>query len=203
MPNEDQELAVKIWDAIKRRSLPPDLPPENLRFHFLVEQVRDLVTEEDIPLLMEVASGWGPLGQMGVRLLKKFSAHPCVRRYFVERWSGTEEYELRLPLMWRLLDDPDLPLGIHGEIHQFVINNLERYRVDVARWRGGPERVIQGCREDLANPRYPKSKHWAYIYTVLASPDREAAANLVRENMGVEGSFEASVLRQLLELLER
>jgi hypothetical protein len=78
-----------------------------------------------------------------------------------------------------LLDNPDLPLFLREEILNFYLRTWDEGRAYMTRLVGGADRILEWVGKRLADPRFPVSKHWAYVLVLGYNPDREGVEQLI------------------------
>jgi len=145
-----------------------------------VDVARSLIRDSDIERLLALTRGQRPaVRRTAITLLQRFATRPEVSAALRKLWLDDADFEVRYAVLWRLLDDPELPFSIHREIFDFIKDNWLRFSEVNRGWYGEPERIIPGVRVRLDDPSFPDSKTWAYLCILLSSPDKKAARELI------------------------
>lgn len=167
-----------------------------------VDSLRKQIRQSDIEYLMRIARGNQPANRnLSISLLRPFDQEKEVKDFFRSEWQLSTEYEHRLELMWRLLDDENLPLALHEEIFTFVKANIDRFTRDRVEWCGGPDRVLDVVEQRLSDPRFPRTKDWVYLCATLGSPDKNRVTALISRYRQSEIPFVAEVADFLFQYL--
>lgn len=165
-----------------------------------IDTARSLIKEDDLPKLLELlTSERRAVMFMAITLLNRFVTHPKVSEALKEIWAAHLDYETRYTLLWRLLDDPHLPLEFHREILSFIKQDWSRFLKSAGAWYGTPANIMTGVEARLKAPSFPESKAWIYLCVALASPDSEAVKRLINGYTNSRNSFVADVARGLLQ----
>jgi hypothetical protein len=144
-----------------------------------VDAGRKLIREEDVPKLLSLAAReQHPVKATAITLLQPFATRPEVSERLMQLWKE-DDFETRYAVLWRLLDDPQLPAPIHREIFEFIRNNWSRFLNVAGGWYDEPERIIPAVRDRLNDPKFPDSKTWVYLCVLASSPDKDTARELV------------------------
>lgn len=86
-----------------------------------------------------------------------------------ELWLGASPY-VRSHLLWRLLDDEELPSAWHSQLFEFVLQNWHTFRGSVVQFLGpDDEHVVIRALERYGDPSFPRSKKWAYLCSVACA----------------------------------
>ncbi len=169
----------------------------------MVDKLRDLVEERDIPKLMEMVMATGVDFELAVSLLRKFDTRADVKSFLLDQWNRFDDFEHRIVLMWRVLDDENLDLNVHENIYTFVKNNKERFMEEIVEWYGGAERVLDAVKSRLSDSSFPRTKDWVYLYLATGSSDRNAATELVKSYANSKNGFLRKVVEEVLPCLEK
>ncbi|MBN9659209.1 MAG: hypothetical protein J0H49_13570 [Acidobacteria bacterium] len=103
--------------------------------------------------------------QEGVRaafylaLVKPFAISSEVRSLLARRFDSASP-SLRTELLWRLLDDPSLPLATHQRLFDFVKDHWDSFQGCLS-YLGTPEEIVLSVLRRIAE--CPESKRWIYL----------------------------------------
>lgn len=71
---------------------------------------------------------------------------------------------MRTQLLWRILDDPTLPMEWHNRLFQFVLAEWDTFQASSVKFLGpSHELVIIRALERYGDPSFPTEKKWAYL----------------------------------------
>lgn len=191
------EVAVRFTaDAIvahlESGALPDEGDAARLLYAAEIKTMRELVAQRPplVERLLQIAEReTGARPAFALALIR----HACsqaatavrLRRLFDER--AATDPALACHLIWRVLDDPDLPEDWHKRLSDYLMDNWEAWKQHLAEFREpGPAGMIEVIRGRLSDPSYPSSKKWIYLFCLpdgLASDGREAE-RIVREAAG-------------------
>jgi hypothetical protein len=102
-------------------------------------------------------------------------------------------------LLWRILDDPDLPAEWHQRLFDFVLGEWATFQAVSAKFLGPREELVVRTLERYADPAFPESKKWAYLCRVpRASADPKAERALLLVGMMSPHAFTRFVAEQLM-----
>ncbi|MCC5846777.1 MAG: hypothetical protein JJU29_01690 [Verrucomicrobia bacterium] len=149
------------------------------------------------------------------RLMRTICSEPIVRLHLQEIWTRKDLSDLeRNTLLWRLLDDPELPTTLHRDIWEWIKSNRDSFvaayieYVDIL--LNGPEKKYTdnyACLADsIENGRLPNplSKRWIYVATGVIcaknAQDRASAkALMARYSDLLKGTFYDSIQGELMK----
>lgn len=87
--------------------------------------------EDDKDILKDTASLAAtplPLRRFCIKLLRKFELHPDIKFYFYDLWLHSDDYEIKLEVLWSLLGYSDLSQEIFAEIsNHFNAANWDKW----------------------------------------------------------------------------
>ncbi|MBK5275595.1 MAG: hypothetical protein JJE30_11155 [Desulfuromonadales bacterium] len=177
------------------------LAPSDVQVWKKTPFVNDLcaaVQESDMPALFSLMekADW-MVANLATSLLRKFKDDPKVRRQYVDVWCNWgRPLEVRLCVMYPLLDYPDLERELHGEFFATIMQNTDRFKAFALTYFATPNDVLPTAidRIKTATP----SKLWIYLCNALASPDVAGARAFIESNTGNSDQFVARVARTLL-----
>lgn len=159
---------------------PKDEDSDKLNQVPLIDALRSRIITDDLTWITEVvAAESGSLAAFYLSLIKNFDTRSDIRDMLRHRWKTATPY-LRAHLMWRILDDPQLPDEWHRTIFDFVIAEWETFSEVVRMFLGGPKDVIPNVLRRLGDASYPESKKWInFCRLPEIAEDQEAAKALV------------------------
>jgi len=174
-----------------------------------VDYCRELIQDSDAEWLKSLASSSSkPL----IRELAISLMHPLcrknnrdIRAYLEHLWNVSKEYNIKMQIMWRLLDYDDLPVDLHRDIYEnFVVPNWDKWLPYIVDKFGGKEKVFSSCRERLNNPSsFPPSKAWVYLCAATGGKeeDKEMVRDLLTRYSNSNESINSEVANKLFEYL--
>lgn len=171
-----------------------------------VDYCRELIQDSDAEWLKSLASSSSkPL----IRELAISLMHPLckknnrdIRAYLENLWNSSDEYNIKMQVMWRLLDYDDLPVDLHGGIYKnFVVPNWNKWLPYIVDKFGGKEKVFSSCQKRLNNPSFPASKSWVYlcVATGCKGEEKENLKMLINQHLESKDSINSIVANKLLE----
>jgi hypothetical protein len=185
---------------IRKGHQPKDNDSDRLNQVPLIDALRSRITADDLPWIMaviEVESG--SLAAFYLSLIKNFDTQSDIREILRHRWETATPY-LRAHLMWRILDDPQLPEEWHRAVFNFVIAEWETFSEVVRKFLGGPQSVIPNVLRRLGDASYPESKKWInFCRLPEIAEDQEAAKALVNLGRLMPDPFCKEVAEVLLQ----
>jgi hypothetical protein len=169
----------------------------------VVDALRRCVGEADVPLLLERAgSPWNASAALAVSLLRRYAGNVDVQEALRKLWHDDPTFERRFELLFRLLDDPTLPIELHQEIHAFVFAHRERFAHENIRWAGGRAFIWDRVRTRLADSSFPRQKAWIYLLMAADAGNDAATAELLAPYVATDdfnGRVAAALLREVQE----
>lgn len=173
-------MADAIIAYIRAGHLPTEEAADYMnRFPLIDEFRRARITEEDLPWLIEVVRRESRMvGAYCLSLLRKYDERDDVKTFLRSRWETADAF-FRAQLIWRLLDDPDLPQEWHRKLFNFVLAEWEAFRDSQVRFMG-PHDALTNCLIRISDPDFTASKKWAYLCAAAAAGKRAGAMALVK-----------------------
>ena len=169
-----------------------------------IDILRGEIGEKDAVYILKTIPNQSVMaGNMLISLLRNYSEQPAFKSWFIDHWYNTNDYNRRLTLLWRLLDDSSLELTMHEQLYKFVRENLVTFLDDTRDWLGGKEAMLEACKNRLSDPTFPRTKDWIYLCSATGSPDTEGAVSLLGEYKSSQGDFTAKVAGDLLDKLRK
>lgn len=103
-------------------------------------------------------------------------------------------------LIWRLLDDPELPLDWHQTLFKYVLDHWDSWKRHSAEFEEpGPRETATVVESRLGDPTFPASKKWIYLLCLpdgLAA-DLEEARRIVERETGSSDNFRSHVAQEI------
>lgn len=173
-----------------------------------IKMMRELVAQRPalVERMLQIAeSETGARPAFALALIRHACSQPEIaarlRRLFGERAEA--DHGLACHLVWRVLDDPDLPGEWHKRLINYLIDNWDDWKRHLAEFKEpGPDGMIPVILGRLDDPTYPSSKKWIYLLCLpdgLAS-DRHEAERMIR---GAARSDEENIRSVAEALLSR
>ena len=162
-----------------------------------IDTLRSQVTEADLAWITPpISEDDGPRAEFYLALLKPLATNTGIRALLTQRFETASPY-LKMQLLWRLLDDPDLPRATHRTLFDFVTSEWDTFQGCVS-YLGTPSEVIQAALRRLAE--CPETKRWIYLCCMPQyATDQRAVKGLLKVASGSADAFTADVSRVLLE----
>lgn len=166
----------------------------------IIDAMRQQVTERDLTWIFEgLQRESGEVAGLYLSLLRKFTGDADVQQRLRDRWSTATPF-LKAHLMWRILDDPDLPQEWHERLFAFVLEKWGTFQQVSLKFLGTPQTVVTQALRRLGDPSFPASKKWAYLCRVPeVAEDREAARALLSLGRNMSDPFAQEVAGTLLK----
>jgi hypothetical protein len=195
-------LCKKVIEDIRQGTTIDDKLLISLNEKKYVQTLRNLVEDSDISILMQMTES-SDRGKflIAINLVRKFVDRPEIKNFLKELWQKNADYERRLVLMWRILDDEELNKKFHEEIYNFVKNNFSRFSTDCADWHGGADRVLESCKLRLSDQSFPRTKDWAYLCIAIGSSNKYSIVKLLKSYESNSDAFVRKVSTDLLSYL--
>ncbi|MCX7176048.1 MAG: hypothetical protein NT159_19415 [Proteobacteria bacterium] len=154
----------------------------------------------DMPALFSLmeSADW-PAANLATSLLRAFKdAELKVKKQFLDTWNNKQRpLEVRLCVMYPLLDYPDLPRAMHEDFYATVLNNMDRFKTFALTYFATPSDVLPTAIDRIRDPKYPVSKRWIYLCNALASPDTEGSRQFIESYKDDSDKFVAKVAQNL------
>jgi hypothetical protein len=145
-----------------------------------VDVARNLIRDSDIARLLMLTSDQRPtIRRTAITLLRRFATRPEVSAALRKVWLSEADFEVRYAVLWRLLDDPQLPTYVHREIFDLIKDKWLEFSETNREWYRETERLIEGVRARLRDPSFPDSKTWGYLCILSSSPDKKTSRELI------------------------
>jgi len=165
-----------------------------------INYLRSQVKEKDIDKVIKLFESNNQKGirLLAINMLQNVRNDKRVRVFFHNKWQKHSEYDVRNPLMWRLLDYSDLEIKVHESIYDFVMENWDKWLENQVQWAGGPDNVLSTFENRLNDTSFPETKHWAYLCACMGSQDKESVRNFLLRYAESSISINAKVAKSLL-----
>ncbi len=182
-------VAEAIIAHLQNGAFPDESDAARLLYAAEIKIIREIAAERPalVDRMLQIAeSETGARPAFALALIRHACSQPEIaarlRQLFDER--ATADPGLACHLVWRVLDDPDLPGDWHRRLFNYLINNWDAWKRHLAEFQEpGPDGMIAAVRSRLDDPTYPSSKKWIYLLCLpdgLASDRREAEC-MIRE----------------------
>lgn len=185
-------VASAIVAYLESGAVPEEGYAARLLYAAEIKIMRELVAQRPplVERLLQIAeTETGARPAFALALIRHACCQPetaaRLRRLFDER--AATDPGLACHLVWRVLDDPDLPDDWHKRLIDYLMSNWDAWKQHLSEFKEpGPEGMIAVIRGRLADPTYPSSKKWIYLLCLpdgLAS-DGQEAERIIREAAG-------------------
>ncbi len=197
----DQYLAIKVLEDFKEGRTISSGVCADLHQYPLIDRIREQAGIDSIDALLScVGGGGGEQASLALAILRPHATTDRVRARVGAAWTAQSDYTARFPLVWLLLDDPELGAPVRASIQSFVRANLPRFLNDVRSYFAIPEEIVPGYRKRLTDPTFPQSKKWIYLISACASDNASAVRELLEEYVT---DADAEMRATAQEMLER
>ncbi len=172
IPPTHSRSARDILEQLRSGAVPSAAEALDLHTATVLDELRPLIEPSDIGWIFAVAATADD-ERVGLymSLLAPYAQRPDVQEAVRKAWDEGSVY-LKTVLLWRLIDDPNLPIAWHRKLFGFVLVEWEAFqRHSLSFFDGQDEVVITKSLERYFSPSIPESKKWAYLCSV-ANVDR-------------------------------
>ena len=139
----------------------------------------------------------GAMAAFYLALLQPFATKESVRSILAHRFETAGPY-LKSQLLWRLLDDPDLPVAMHENLFRFVMADFMSFQNASAAYLGNPADILPAALGRIADG--PPSKRWIYLCLLPQyAENQHAVKGLLAVAADSADTFTAQVARTLME----
>jgi hypothetical protein len=198
--------AQTIVARLESGAFPDETDAARLLYAAETKIMRELVAHRPalVERMLQVAEAEaGARPAFALALIRHACSQPDIaarlRRLFDER--AATDPALACHLVWRVLDDPDLPEEWHSRLIDYLMSNWDAWKQHLAEFKEpGPGAMIAVIQGRLDDPTYPSSKKWIYLLCLpdgLASDGHEAE-RMIREAAGSGEGNIRSVAEALL-----
>lgn len=193
-------VADAIIAYMRNENRPTDEEADFLDRMPMISALRERISESDIPWLLKVVEKEsGPIAGLFCSLLRNHIHRQEVKICLESRWN-TANLLLKNRLMWRMLDDPDLPGEWHRRFFDFVLADWNNFQDSGLKFYGGSQQALGNILSRLADPAFPSSKKWIYLCSAAGVvEDRNAAKAVVDSGRSMNDPFAREVAEILLK----
>ena len=194
-------LAEKIMEDVRSKQPIDDELLKELTSVPQIDYLRTKVNNEDIDLILSLASAESKaLRSFAIVLLRKVKDDERVKSFIRDAWKKAGEdmdILLKMDLMWRLLDYPDIHISVHKEIYEFIKEHWECWIEDVTHSFGGKNNILDSIEKRLSDSSFPETKKWIYLCVSVASPDITGVKRLLSKYENSDNPFVSEVVAYL------
>ena len=193
-------VADAVIFSLRAGNLPDEESGDYLNRLPIVDMLRDRINKDDLQWIIEVLEKeTGEVAGLFLSLIRKFDLQPDVKSFLRNRWESANAF-LKAHLMWRILDDPELPEEWNRKIFDFILAEWETFHKVSLKFLGTPETVVMQALKRIGDPTFPDSKKWSYLCRVPeVASDQESAKALVSMGLTMKDPFAREVAGILLE----
>ncbi|MDO8721476.1 MAG: hypothetical protein Q7J31_04520 [Syntrophales bacterium] len=172
----------------------------------LIDYCRKFITNNDKDWIIDTASKTTnpPLTrELAISLMHPIKDDPKIHDFLFQTWKKSRAYNIKLQIIWRLVDYKDLPVEMHRDIYRkFVVPNWDKWVPYLVDKCGGKNGVLNDINKRLNNPAFPPSKAWVYLTVVTGcrTADRPAAKMLIESYFNSQDSINAEVSKDLIDV---
>jgi len=155
------------------------------------EEIPKLLSGDDIDWIIKGAESSDiRIKKFVLRFMRVVKDHPGIRTFLCDQWDQTNDFNIQISLMWRMLDYPDLEQEYHTKIYQCIKDHFNEFYDDI--WKATTQR--------LSDQRYPESKKWIYLCAACAYKDKGKVRELLAQYQASSIPFVAKVAEELSSL---
>lgn len=149
----------------------------------LVEKIRSMIDSNDFQILKKLIDMPDfNLVRLGIILLQPLQGkNSQIQQLLLDKWNSTAwaspqaEFNVKLELMFRLLDDPNLELKVQESIYDYVLRNHKEWltaALEYFPFEGDYDKLKELIENKLKDQRFPPTKSWLYLLILNAHPDK-------------------------------
>lgn len=193
-------ISTALANHMRAGHLPWEQEADYLNRLPLIDFLRIQITESDLPWILRVIDTQsGEVWGLCLSLLRRFSSRGDIQEMLRSKWSEADSFN-RAHLMWRLLDDPDLPSDWHERLFDFVLKEWSMFKQVSTKFLGTPDTIISQALLRMGDSSFPDSMKWAYLCRVPeVAKDQMAAKSLITLGASMPDPFCRRVATVLLE----
>ena len=194
-------LAEALVHHLRSGAVPTEEEADLMNRLPIIDCLRDRAKRPDVDgwLMPAVSNQEGECAGLCLSLLRKFDTDPATCDSLKQRWSTASSF-LKAHLLWRILDDPDLPQEWHQRIVDFILREQEAFHAASLKFLGPPERAAEIARKRFHDPKFPTSKKWSYLCRVVGTAcDAQEARRFLQDSLRDPDPFTQRVASLLLE----
>ena len=201
LPFDPGFVARAVVDFLRNGARPSEEESDVFNRHPQVDWLRETIRPDDVmKWLIPSVSEDSEYAGLCLSLLRKYDEQPDVQEFLKARWQTASPF-LRAHLLWRILDDPKLPMEWHETVFQFVLDHMGQFHAVSLRFLGTSEDVVESARERYEDPRFPTSKKWAYLCRVAGIAANKAEAKAFLQDALLDShAFNKHVAQTLLQI---
>lgn len=205
MAKVNEYLAKKIMKDLRYdEAIDDDVLKELIQVPH-IDYIRAEVNDSDIDTLLKLASIRNEVSRsFAIALLSKVKDNECVKEFILESWNNANDSEimLKMDLLWRLLDYPDIKSALHEEIYKFIRENWTCWIKDVEHSYGGTDNILDNIKKRLVDHNFPETKKWIYLCVSVTSSDIKGVRELLSEHENNTNPFVTKVVQDLQLVLK-
>lgn len=193
--------AASIVEALRNGERPTEREAAAMKRRPLIDELRNCVVAEDVPRFLSIVDvEQGYVAALHLSVLRHHAGRPEVQESLRRRWESADAF-LRASLVWRLLDDPDLPREWHRKMFDFILQEPKTFDKVSLEFIGGQGKLFSYCLQRLGDSSFPESKKWIYLCNAAAAEEPGLARALVALGRYLPDPFAREVAEQLLQKL--
>jgi hypothetical protein len=197
-------LSKKAIDDLRNnKQLDEDLADALNSYPLLDCQRKHIIIEDKGWLKSLASSSQSHIAELCINLMHPLREEKDIKELLFDLWeSSSSKYNIKMQIMWRILDYEEISEEMHKSIYSFVRSNWEKWINYVVEKFGGKNKVLESCQERLQNPAFPKSKAWVYLCIAVGSDNTVEAKNLIENYINSKASINTVVAKDLLNIIE-
>jgi hypothetical protein len=200
VPFRSHDDADFILAMLRAGDRPNPDEADELTYAPLMGHLRAMIAEEDFVWLFPlIRTSMDERAGFYISLLHAHAKRLEVQSLLREVWHDAGPL-VRSHLLWRLTDDPDLPLEWKERLFEFVLAQWRVFQSAALRFYGGrQDSALAMALERYCGSDFPRSKGWAYLCTIAdATKFPNAARTIIEHGRRSDDQFTSEVARRLL-----
>jgi hypothetical protein len=191
-------VARCVVAKLRRNDVPDEADADLMNRVPFIDVLRQTIVAGDQAWIWKGATGTGERAGLYLSLLRRLDHGPDIQAGLKELWKTSDAFA-KSHILWRILDDPALPLEWHQEIFAFVMSEWPVFQDVCRKFLGEPDLFLAQALERYADPHIPESKKWSHMCRIQAAPlQRAAQLALLRLGAVNANAFTQRVAKDLL-----
>lgn len=195
-------ISEKAVEDLRHSKLSEDVA-DVLNFSNWLAYLRKFIKSDDKNWLIELAKTDSHTAELCINLMMPVKNDEDVKKYLFNRWTDASK-NIKMQLVWRLTDYPDLSDDTHKDIYKFVCTNWDDWCVYTVKRFGFADKAIEICKRRLGNRSYmPETKEWLYLCLAAGSNNKSEAKKIIEPYVTSQSGINAMVAKDLLKSLDK
>jgi len=200
----DREDLIKLLDDLCEGLPLTAMRAAELNKKDTIDVLSSLINDKHVLALVQIAKTGNLLQhKLAISALRARKEKPEIRALFFNLWDDRPDPDVRVNLLWRLLDYEDIGDDWRERLYLFVNENWDTFIKSQRVFMGGKDQgmVLAGVEGRLNNLILPESKTWAYLCAAMASSQTERLLALLEKHTKSQDRFTARVAKHLADMV--